>query len=253
MRIFWFLLSTAFLPSLFLLQSASVAQAQSSKHTETFTKSLSFAATDTLELRNNNGAIRIESWQKNSISIHAVKKAKNKGDLPAIHIDIKPDTHKLLIETRMPSNLDGGEVQYTIKLPATAALQLLNTNGAIALHNMRGTIDAKTQNGAIKAVDLVHQAKLTTLNGSIRASFLRTSQGKHALHTQNGSIVLHLPSNTGGSFDAQTQLGKVAVEIPAQMEPDSGNARQHKRGTFQGSGAFWALRTQNGSIRIAPR
>src|SRR4051794_32838602 len=164
-------------------------------------------------LVNTNGSITIRSWDQPRVRIHADKRVRGSGDeakkvMAALKIEITPSAAGLSVVTRYPKRGDDGSgfldwlfgshvdasVTYEVTVPRSMSLDLENTNGAIAVTDVRGSHKVSTTNGRIELARCAGDVSAETTNGGIKAELLAVTPGKRvSLETTNGRISLAAP------------------------------------------------------------
>src|SRR4051812_13936538 len=84
---------------------------------ETFAQSYPFAAGGTLTLRNVNGSVTLDAWDKNEVRIEAEKQVKAGSDADAkkvmgeVKIDVQASAGGLRVTTKLPKQ-DSGFMEW---------------------------------------------------------------------------------------------------------------------------------------------
>ena len=249
--------------SALLLLTAGALQAATLQ--EAFERTLPARPGTQFTLTNTNGRITLGAWDQPQVRIHAVKKADGwdanqlKTALQQTRIDITQNDGGVHVITRMPQHdfgfldfLTGSNINvsvtYEITLPRSMNVTVDNTNGAIEIGEVRGTLRLETTNGRIHVIRCAGHVDATTTNGSITAELLQVSGGQPmSFETTNGRISLALPSNFGARVDASTSNGSISSELPVVTQ----HVEKHElRGVINGGGPELKLRTTNGRIEI---
>ncbi len=226
--------------------------------TETIKETYPFASDGVISLKNVNGDIDIVAWDRNEVSLEAVKKARTDEVMKAliVHIDLKGgdrlDIRTEYLKRSFWSNWgnDGRTVRYKLMVPASVSLKKIDTvNSDITVEGVRGAVDLDTVNGRIRAQGLASDGRFDTVNGSIVATFVSTAAAKRiVLDTVNGSCTLNLPADTGGRLKASSVNGSISCDIPVTIEK---SGRHSLRGRIGSGEAEISLESVNGSLRIA--
>jgi hypothetical protein len=109
--------------------------------------------------------------------------------LDAARLTLRRDGATLRVELQTPPERIAAQ-EFTVRVPASLALELRTTNGAISVAGVSGTVDARAANGAVS---------------------LANTTGPATLETTNGSIAVRLPAGAGASLDLQTTNGSISV------------------------------------------
>lgn len=208
----------------------------------------------TFTIENTNGAVVLETWSESSVSIEA-DKVGPEGTLDDLHVDIQGEGSRVDVRTRYEHSgwgRHGGHVEYRIKVPETAHVEVETTNGAVRVSGTAGALRAETTNGSIEVADAAGSVDASTTNGSIRATFRRSpDSGSQRFSTTNGAVTVTLPDGASGEFDASTVNGGISTDFPLQVSGRTSGRRL--RGRLGDGQARFELRTVNGGIRIAKR
>ena len=220
------------------------------------------AATGEVVVENVNGPITVETWDKPEVRLEAVKSAGREADLKALDVRIDSSELRFAVKT-VYLDKDGswlkkftntGEVRYTLTVPHTASLRLVETvNGAITIANVHGRVTAKTVNGRVEARGLRHEVELSAVNGSVLAEFEAVGDKQDiVLDVVNGPIDLRLPAAAGARLDADTVNGAIENDFGLAASARSWVGRTLE-GTIGDGAARIRLKTVNGAIEIRKR
>lgn len=268
-----------------LLTLASAARAETLK--ESFSKTWPLAANGAFSVKNVNGDVTIEAWDRAEVQVHAEKqvKADDADDarkiMSQLRIDVQASPSALRIETRMPKREDRGfweslfgggqsiNVTYRVRVPRGAIVETDTTNGNVRLTGTRGTGRLETTNGNIDVegtsgalalqstngnIEVVRSEgalKASTTNGNVQAELTRIADDRDlGLSSTNGGVIVRLPRDARLSVDAATTNGS----IDSDLELSGGRAtRKHLTGDLNGGGGLLRIRTTNGSVQISER
>ncbi len=220
-------------------------------------------------LRNVNGGIEIEGWDKDEIDVFAEIKIKAPSKSKAeklyekLRFDVDAERDRVEIEAKRPrvrqDGLFGGlfgdkssiTIRYTVKVPSRANLEIENTNGGITIEDIEGTFDCHTVNGGITIRSFRGSGVANTVNGGIECAIEDfPGDGDLRLKTVNGGIELWLPDDAGGYLEARTVNGGIDLDI--DLKEKVRIKRSSVKGVFgDGDGSVY-LKTVNGGISIEP-
>jgi DUF4097 and DUF4098 domain-containing protein YvlB len=254
--------------------------------TQRFEKTFPFQAGALLELDNTNGGVVVEPWNRNEVQVVAEKKVKAGSDekarelLGKLQIVAEPRGGGLRVETRFPKNGNGlfdwmsgngtsFNVNYTIRVPRQARLdlettngglnvkgtrgaaELESTNGQIAVQGVEGNLKLETTNGGIHAVDVAGAVTASTTNGGIEVSLRDLpDDSKLDFSTTNGGVTVKLPRDARLTLDADTTNGRINNSFDIDAKSSS---KRHLSGDINGGGGLLKVSTTNGSITIEPQ
>lgn len=207
----------------------------------------------TFTIENTNGAVSVETWNEASVSIDA-EKIGPQGRLDDIRIEVLGEGNRVDVRTHHARNGWGrqGRVDYRIKVPEKARVEVETTNGSVRVAGTSGDLRASTTNGAVEVIDVSGNLEASTTNGAVRAHFRRAPDGGwQRLSTTNGSVTLTLPEDATGAFDASTVNGSISTDFPLQVSGKIG--RRRLRGRLGEGTARFDLRTVNGAVKILKR
>jgi DUF4097 and DUF4098 domain-containing protein YvlB len=157
-----------------------------------------------------NGGIRISTWDKPDFSVKLCKEVASESD---------QEGRKILSETRL--EVDGGKVTVSspernddsnlntlllIRAPRNAQVSMKVKNGGISVREFSGTADAQAQNGGIS---------------------LKHSNGKLTVHAQNGGISI---ADCGGDINVDVENGGLSIILPEQWQGKGLEARAQNGG-----------------------
>lgn len=247
----------------FLIATAASAAELS----ETIDKTFDVRPGANLVLSNVNGRISIGSWDQPRVRVVAVKGVDGDRDevqaaLRELRVEMQPRDGGLVITTHYPKENKGvgslldwltsddvdAQVKYDITVPRTMNVEVSNTNGAIHLAGVTGTLELDTTNGKIEVAHCAGSLDASTTNGSITAELVRIAQGQPLrFETTNGRIEVSVPASAAANVDASTTNGSISSDLPVATTRTSSNSL---RGTINGGGTTLRLRTTNGGISI---
>ncbi len=238
--------------TLALLIAFVFALAAQAKVSETIQQTHPFAADGSIELSNVNGRVEISTWDKNEVSIEAIKTAPDEEYLKRIEVRIDADPSELKIETHYEKKWFGnskGEVAYKLQVPVGVSLRKINdVNGDVRIMGVKGKISAGTVNGSVHAKDASSHIYLHSVNGSVEAEVTKiTSDSRVELKAVNGSCSVSIPSDACASVDASTVNGHVQCDLPIVIKRSSRNSLH---GTIGSGGGSIVLGSVNGSLSI---
>jgi len=102
-----------------------------------------------------------------------------------------------------------------VKVPAEAEVTLTAVNGGtMVVRNVRGTLKVTNVNGSIQSEGLAGGARLTTVNGSIEASYAQAPAAPTTLTTVNGNVKLKAPASFSADLKLSTIHGEMVTNFP---------------------------------------
>jgi DUF4097 and DUF4098 domain-containing protein YvlB len=228
-----------------------------------------------VEVDTKNGAIETRAWDDNSIQVTFEKWAT--GDdieeaedrLDEIKISVSKDSSSgvLDIDVRYPAfqNSNYG-CNVVLDLPASIAMDLETSNGAITVLESESDFVCSTSNGAITTLNTEGYAELRTSNGIITvdghygeldgrtsngvisADIVLPRHGQCILRTSNGPIALSIPESSSAIMEASTSNGQIHIHgLDVNVIKMGKTEFRGKMGSGQGN---IDLQTSNGGITI---
>lgn len=192
-------------------QTLVVQPAKAEKTTETRTVPL--ASGSALKVKNVNGFIRVEAWDREEVQFTGEFKPSSRDE--QVKVVIEAGKGSLEIRGEYPKRQDGAmyrgpQCQMTLKVPRRVVPTLESVNGEVTLTGTRGAANLATVNGGIRATSLEDHLKATTVNGGI------TLEGVHGgldLQTVNGGIKGSGLDGQGQGVKAETVNGGIHLQI----------------------------------------
>ncbi len=235
---------------------------------KTFEKTVGFERGGIVSVKNVNGTIEVESWNRNSIEVRAdiEVKAKRRREAEEFldRVEIIMDVHRgrATIEVDYPrrSGSDGFfgwlfgkkiqvKVDFQILVPERADLTLRSVNGAITVDGIEGEASFGTTNGSVEARDLQGSVDAHTTNGHIDIELVEVDPNVGmSFRSTNGGIEISLPHDIRADLEVSTTNGRVSTDFPVEIS--GRHNRKRIRGEINGGGRLIEVRTVNGSIQI---
>lgn len=181
-----------------------------------------------------DGALRVEAWDRNEVSVTAELRGRNQSDLDRIEFAATQSGDQIQIEARLPER---GRVHWNSWAAANIHLRVPR----------RANLFARSGDGHIEARDVTGDIELTTGDGHIEANNL---SGNLTVHTGDGNMTL---TDVRGRLRARTGDGRISVRGKFdELEAVTGDGSMEitiERGSTVATA--WRLRTGDGSIQLA--
>jgi DUF4097 and DUF4098 domain-containing protein YvlB len=147
--------------------------------------------------------------------------------------------------------LAGGQVsvEFKLKVPRTAAVRLVNSNGKITVIDLQGPVKAEVSNGSVTGRGLTGPVEATTTNGSVALDIDAVPEGGIRLTTVNGGVQLALPSGAKADLQANCVNGGVSVSN-LTLQNRAEQTRRRVDAALNGGGPRIELGATNGGIKI---
>lgn len=255
-----------FILAIGVLFTASSAMAEKFSRTET--KFFSISPNGSVSVQNVNGSIKVEAWDKNQVSLEVTKTVRAGDSEEAdeyfanLRVDIKSGSDFLEVRTHYPHEIGGGffdwlfhggsrygGVEYVLKVPAGARLDVGSTNGSIRVREVLGKVKAHSTNGRIELDEVGGVVEGSTTNGGITARISDKVELRQIdLGTTNGGISVYCPDNINADISAHTTNGGIHTDFPITIQ--GGFSRNSLEGRINNGGNEIRLHTTNGGISI---
>ncbi len=224
--------------------------------TEDSTYTYPLTAGGQISLDNVNGDVTIEAWDRDEVSIEAVKRGRSQEALDAARIEIEASDDRVHIETRYPEHRERGHreaasVDYTLYVPRSAELDEIElVNGSLILRGIAGDVAASLVNGEVEARGRAGNAEIPTVNGELEIELAELDGNREVdLSSVNGSVRLEMPGGAGAEVEASTVHGDIRNDFGLEVDR-SGFVGKSLEGTIGDGGNRIRLSNVNGSIDI---
>ncbi len=217
------------------------------------------------------GSIKITAYEGADVIINATQeqaniKEKYKDGLKKIssgssQFRVEEYNNKVIVNGGYGSNL----IDFEIKVPKNFSLELKATNkGDIYVEGVHGEMEISNTNGAITLKNIGGSVIADALNKDITVNFTEvTANAAMAFTSLNGDLEVSFPSGLKADIKAKTEWGDIYTDF--NIAPKPGIETTDKRtssgvykvtvdkwikGTINGGGAEILFKTLNGDILI---
>jgi len=227
-----------------------------------FDRTIPLAPTGSFALRNVNGPVTVEGWDRDAVEVHAVKTSGAGGAVVSeARIDVTASADAVSVTTVYPQDETAEiAVAYTVRVPRRALLkQVATVNGAVQVSGVEGTGELRSVNGNIDVSDSAGGLSAHTTNGDIHMALAKLhAPGPLTMETVNGSIVLAVPKDASASLEAASLNGDFRSELPLVVTTAYGATAygaaaygpREIRGQLGDGSTALRLHTVNGAIRV---
>ena len=234
------------------------------KETAEWRKSYELSPGGRVEIGNVNGRIRVHTGEGNTVEVVALKSARAanvdaaKQTLGRIQIRETSTPDGIKIDTQVERsgssffNHSNWQVEYTVRVPASANVKLSTVNGGVEVTGVSGRVIAEATNGGITARGITGAIEASTTNGGVDVELAKIDQGGAKLECTNGGITLGLPSDGGATFSARVTNGGIdtgGLSIMTRGE----SSRRRLDGDLNGGGPRISMECTNGGIELVKR
>jgi DUF4097 and DUF4098 domain-containing protein YvlB len=238
---------SVFLSFAVLAASAAVSLAQVS---EPYSRTVPLTADGVFSIENVNGAVSVETWDRNEVEIQAVRKARDAATLERVKIEVKAETARVAVSTEMERGTNGASVDYRIRAPRHAHLVLEVVNGALRVLEPAGPVEASSVNGSVEIGDAAGPVKAESVNGAVEVGYVTLAAGAHDFEAVNGRVTVRMPDSVSGKFHAKTVNGGIQTDFPLEVHKPKYGPGRSLSGTLGEGRADVHLETVNGAIEV---
>ncbi|HEY8315165.1 MAG TPA: DUF4097 family beta strand repeat-containing protein [Candidatus Baltobacteraceae bacterium] len=207
-----------------------------------------------VEVHNVSGDVRISTWNRPSVGVDAVIYGATAQDVGNTEVDVHRDGDTVVIRTQYPhgggfGQSSGASVDYRVRLPSTAAVNVANVDGTIAVAGVANTVNAANVSGDVTVTGSGGDLKLATTSGDIDARAASVlGNGRIDIASVSGTLHLHVPRSTSASVSAASISGDFTSDFPLQS--NKGTIGVKAAGTLGSGGATIKLASVSGSIEL---
>jgi DUF4097 and DUF4098 domain-containing protein YvlB len=210
-------------------------------------------------LESHNGSIRIHTWDRADIEIHARieqegSSAEDRRRFDETTVEIESGSDSVRIKSKHPSwnwrgsNGNNPQVHYTITAPRTARLRISDHNSRIDIRDLDAPLHIDTHNSSVRVLALSGPLTLNTHNGDAHVEFASFT-GPSSVEMHNGSAELTMPSSSKFELRSSSHKGGVHSDFP-MVTRTMGRHQNSVEGTVNGGGPALRLSSHNGSFRL---
>jgi hypothetical protein len=227
---------------------------------KTVDKTLPLPATGNVTIDGHNGSIKINTWDRPEIEIHALIEmnsgfgfsSADRRRFEETRVDIDAFGDSVRIKSSYPdwSFLQGSnpDIHYTINAPRTARWTIRDHNSRIEVHDLHAALSISTHNSRVLVSGLAGPLRLDTHNGDAKVEFVSLTASS-SVDMHNGDVELVMPA--GSRFNLQTSSHNARVQSDFALTTRSfGRRSTNLEGTVNGGGPALRLSSHNGNFRI---
>ena len=236
--------------ALSLALSTAFAVAGFAQVSEPFAQTLPLPATGSVSVENINGQIHVETWDRDEVEIRATRKARDAESLERVQVKVEATTNRVSISTTFDGQSRGASVDYRIRAPRTAQLDVEAINGPIRILAPAGAVEVESVNGGIELGDVSGTVSVESVNGNVEVGYSSLAEGRHDYEAVNGKIIVRVPGTVSGDFNAETVNGAITTDFPLEVRKAKYGPQRSLEGRLGQGGPQVDLETVNGPIEI---
>lgn len=206
----------------------------------------------------NNGGIRVDGWDQNTIHVVAIVEAsareESRARAIAAGVQVQAAAGRVSATGPETGRREWWSVAYRINVPRRNDLDLRANNGGVSIAHVNGDIHFDTTNGGVKLTDLGGNVRGGTRNGGLTVA-LDGQQWDGAgldVETSNGGVTLSIPDGYNAQLETRTVNGGFKTDYPLTIQGEL-SSRRGISTTLGAGGAPIRVRTTNGGLKINRR
>jgi hypothetical protein len=197
---------------------------QGAEQTERFAETYKVGADGALDLNHIAGDVRVTTGRGNEIRVEAIKRVRHRDAeegkrlLGLLRIDATQVGNRVEIRTQYPRTTGNrslsASVDYTITVPAAAAVAVKTISGDVSVTGVRGEVRAETVSGDVDVIATPNLAVAKAISGDVRARDI-AAEASLMLSTVSGSVIataLKVRTLDASSVSGDVELSSLQVE-----------------------------------------
>jgi len=237
----------------------------SSSHSREVHRTVPLSASGRLEISTFKGSVAVSVWDRPEAEISARiepdgddSDMRRKVERTEIRIETKgPDTVRVVSDYdhtwHLFSIFDTATlpfVRYTIRMPATARLEIEDHKSDTTVAGLRSDLRIRTYKGTVRVDGLDGAADVHTHKGEIHVAFARFSKPSR-FETYKGSVDVRLPKDSKFELDANGgRRGEVESDFAVTGLHGGRHGGESVRGPVNGGGPVLSFQSNRGSFRL---
>jgi len=154
-----------------LVALPAFAQDRRGEETERISRQFKIGANGRLTLSNISGEIVLTAGSGDEVTLEAVKRTRgSRSELASVVIDIDERPGRVDIRTRHTSRSDQASVDYTVRVPRGAAVDVSSISGNVRASNLQGPLRAQSISGSVVVSDSTNVEVAKSISGDVEVS-----------------------------------------------------------------------------------
>jgi hypothetical protein len=217
----------------------------------TITKTFPLDENATFAIKNVNGSVTVEAWDKPQAQVTVIKRG-SESDRKTVQVYFKNDDSELSLRTAYPKGNNKAEVVYQIKLPRKLeSVDLNSVNGTLKLSDIDAEITAQTVNGSVELANVAGVNKAQSVNGNVKAVLREAGSDSMEFGNVNGSIEVQIKGDLDADLEAVAVHGTITIDDAFGVQVQKQMVGQKASGQIGSGGTSLKIKTVNGSIKLA--
>jgi DUF4097 and DUF4098 domain-containing protein YvlB len=194
-----------------------------------------------VEISNIAGEVKVEGWSGDGVVVTGTLEDGIE------EVDISSGGSRLSIEVRVERRArNNGSAYLTIKVPATAEVDVETVSADISVDGVTGEVDLESVSGDVEVSGAVASLSASSVSGDVRVA---TATGRSELETVSGKVVVR---DAAGRLEVGAVSGEIEIEGGSldSLTAETVSGSIFCRAVPTGRGRF-SLESMSGSIELS--
>jgi DUF4097 and DUF4098 domain-containing protein YvlB len=226
------------------------------EQTERFSRKVKLGRDGRVSVANISGDIVVTAGPGDEVSVEAVKRTRgNRGELTNMEIVVEERAGRVEVRAEGERNRndrgrrgDNVSVDFTVTVPASAALDVHSISGSVKVSGVRGAVRAETVSGNVTATDTPRLEQAKSVSGDVSLTGA-AAEGDLSAGSVSGNITAKGLKARGldlGSVSGDVMLSDVNCE---RLSVKSVSGSVEYSGSIVRSGRY-DINTHSGTVRL---
>jgi DUF4097 and DUF4098 domain-containing protein YvlB len=201
-----------------------------------------------VSISNISGDIVVTATSGNEVSIEAVLRARDRAQLQTVHVDVEERGGSVFVHTTHTARNDRVSVDYTITMPASAAIEVHSVSGNVKVTGVRGAARAEAISGDVTMADTPKLEMAKSVSGNVTLSGV-TADGDLSAASVSGNLVgkaIKVHALDLGSVSGDVRMTDVSCD---RLAAKSISGTVEYAGTITRGGSY-EVNAHSGDIRL---
>lgn len=208
---------------------------------ERFEETFTAGEASGLAVSNVCGSIAVQSDERTTIQVTAVKRTEGCSDPEQTQVEIYQEGDRVVAKTRYQKPHKRGNkvcpVDYTVRVPAHCDVDVRQVSGTIHVSGVSGRVGVNAVDGAVELHEIdgrtrvravsatvegdgwSGRADVNTVSGPVQVAAARLARVK--AHTVSGDLSLETTVDADGRYDFNSVSGDVTFYLPSERGVES--------------------------------